>query len=114
MSDRYPLLEEVRAALDAEGLLLRSAFHPAPEDEAPRDAATLMMVGNAGPAMWGAFRARQKRELDPLNACSRRVLSGIANRSGATPVFPFDGPPKRRSSHGRGKRKPFPTRWSGC
>jgi len=93
MRDRYPLLEEVRAALDAEGLLLRGAFHPAPEDEAPQDAATLLMVGNAGPAMWRAFRARQKREPDPLNAWSGRVLSAIADRFGATLVFPFDGPP---------------------
>ena len=93
MSDRYPLLEEVRAALDAEGLLLRGAFHPVPEDEAPLDAATLLMVGNAGPAMWRAYRASRKREQDPLNAWSGRVLSGIADRFGATPVFPFDGPP---------------------
>jgi hypothetical protein len=33
------------------------------------------------------------REPDPLNAWSRRVLSGIAERFGATTVFPFDGPP---------------------
>ena len=58
MSDRHPILDEVRATLDAEGLLLRGAFHPEPKDEAPRDAVTLIMVGNAGPATGRAFRAR--------------------------------------------------------
>lgn len=93
MSESRPLLDDVRAALDAEGLLLRGAFHPTQEDGAPRGAATLLLVGNAGPTMWRAFRNGRMREPDPLNAWTRTLLSGIADRFSAAPVFPFDGPP---------------------
>ena len=93
MSDLDPDLEELRAALGAEGLLYRGGFHPDPEDNAPPDAATLILVGNAGPDMWHAFERSRRLGADPLNDWTRRVLSGIADRFAATAIFPFDGPP---------------------
>ena len=43
------------------GLIVRGAFHPQPADDVPGcgeggGPATVVMVGNAGPAMWRATR----------------------------------------------------------
>ena len=37
------------------GLILRGGFWPSGEDEVPGAPATLLLVGNAGPAMWSHF-----------------------------------------------------------
>ena len=39
------------------GLIVRGGFHPTPADGVPGDPATLVLVGNVGPAMWQAFEA---------------------------------------------------------
>lgn len=88
----------IENACAAAGLLARGGFHPAAGDGAPADAVTLVLVGNAGPAMWRAFaRATPPSERaaarHPLDDWTRRVVGAIAGELGATPVFPFDGPP---------------------
>lgn len=55
------VLAEIDRLLGGTGLFVRGAFHPAPEDVVPaldggRSAATVVLVGNAGKAMWSAFR----------------------------------------------------------
>jgi len=85
------------ACADA-GLLARGGFHPTAGDGAPAGALTLVLIGNAGPAMWRAFSdATPAAELagarHPLDAWTRRVVGAIADRLGARPVLPFDGPP---------------------
>ncbi|HET8727788.1 MAG TPA: hypothetical protein VFO41_09780, partial [Alphaproteobacteria bacterium] len=47
------------------------------------------------PAMWRAFSASPEiaKEEAPLDAWTRRVLTGIAAATGALALFPFDGPP---------------------
>ncbi len=93
-------LEDVLAA---RGLTPRGAFHPTEIDEVPtladgRPAATLVLAGNAGPAMWDAF-ARARGD-DPrlagahaLDEFSRIVLGEIAGQFGALALLPNDGPP---------------------
>jgi ferredoxin len=94
------LLASLSAAASRHGLLVRGGFRPTAEDGVPalpdgRNAATLMLVGNAGPAMWRAFRAAPERirSDDALDAWTRRVVAEIARGAGAHPLFPFEGPP---------------------
>jgi len=89
------------------GLTLLGAFHPDPADGVPgfdlgqRGEATLILAGNAGPAMWQFFSAqrRSEDEPDPLDRWSSRTLTKIASElsvnSGhsVTALFPFEGPP---------------------
>jgi hypothetical protein len=90
----------IEAALGARGLTLRGGFHPEAADGVPalddgRPAATLMLAGNAGPAMWRAFAASPEfgAAPDPLNRWSTRVLTELAGPWGARALFPFGGPP---------------------
>ena len=55
------LLGEIDGLLAGTGLFVRGAFHPAAEDDVPaladgRPAGTVVLVGNAGKTLWGAFR----------------------------------------------------------
>ncbi|MBL8701648.1 MAG: hypothetical protein JNK67_24925 [Alphaproteobacteria bacterium] len=84
----------------AQGLLLRGGFHPGPGDGVPSlpdggRVATLLMLGNAGPAMWARFAASAESRAtpSPLDLWTRRVVAEIADAVGAYPLFPFGGPP---------------------
>lgn len=86
----------IRSALAAYGLIARGGFHPVTDDNVPGNPATLVLVGNAGPDMWAAFnRARGDYgdRTDSLDAWITDVLNGVATAVGATPLFPFGGPP---------------------
>ncbi|MDJ0947111.1 MAG: ferredoxin, partial [Kiloniellales bacterium] len=95
------MLERIAAALASLGLILRGGFRPDPEDAVPalRDAAaagTLLLVGNAGPAMWQAFQAAPEaadRKANPLDRWIARGLGALAEDLGAEARFPFEGPP---------------------
>lgn len=82
-------------AARAAGFLVRGGFHPQPGDRVPpltdgTAPATVVLLGNAGPAMWNAFQATGESSLDDW---TRRVVDGIAAALGARPVYPFTGPP---------------------
>jgi len=88
----------IEAVVRAAGLTPRGAFHPLAEDGVPalgdgRPVGTLVLVGNAGGAMWAAFARARRDEPQPLDAWSRRVVDALAARLGAMPLFPFGGPP---------------------
>lgn len=56
----------------------------------------LILVGNAGSAMWTVFRSSPEFADDlpnPLDRWTRRVGEAVATELGAGVVFPFDGPP---------------------
>jgi len=93
-------VDDVKSALDEVGLIVRGAFHPKPMDEVPRLAdgssvKTLMIVGNAGPAMWHVFKADggHDGEPDSMNCWTRSVMTKVAGTLGAGVWFPFQGPP---------------------
>jgi hypothetical protein len=94
-------LAEIAAALARHGLLARGGFHPAAADGVPplptgKAARTVVLVGNAGPAMWEHFRAVPEMDdgaPDALDRWTRRVVDDIAVELGAVPLFPFGGPP---------------------
>lgn len=82
------------------GLIVRGAFHPQPADDVPGcgeggGPATVVMVGNAGPAMWRAFAASQPDAFshNAMNDWSAAVIAGIAAETGGRALFPFTGPP---------------------
>jgi hypothetical protein len=91
-------LPQIEIALEPYGLIVRGGFHPEPADNVPGDPAALILVGNAGPAMWHAFEAaradgRYGDSANPLDDWVRDALTQAANALGATPLFPFGGPP---------------------
>lgn len=88
-----PALERVAEAVAPAGLLCRGGFHPEPADGVPGAAATLVMIGNAGPALWQAFARAQDEGPDPMDSWTRRVVDRAARTLGARAVYPFDGPP---------------------
>ena len=84
--------------LSAHGLILRGGFQPAEEDGLPplpdgRPARLLMLVGNAGPALWRAFsQAPEAQDGDPhpLNRWTRRVVEEVAAGFEASALYPFE------------------------
>lgn len=94
-------LDELLRRLAQHGLMLRGGFRPAPEDDVPvlpggAAPATLLLVGNAGPALWRSFSASPELgdgAPDPLDRWTRRVLAAVAAEFDAVPLFPFGGRP---------------------
>ena len=93
--------DAVVAAVEAEGLASRGAFHVVANDAVPpfadgAPAATLVLVGNTGPDMWPAFAASEEANdgaPDALDRWSRRVVSRLARTLDGAAYFPFGGPP---------------------
>lgn len=59
-------------------------------------AATLVLLGFVGDKGWEHFAGSPEirdGERNPLDRWSRRVIEGIASALGATPLYPFGGPP---------------------
>jgi epoxyqueuosine reductase QueG len=54
---------------------------------------TIVLVGNAGPAMFQRFAAERDPDRDLMDDWCRDVLPALAAELGATAVFPFDKPP---------------------
>ena len=90
---RFVNYASVIEALEPHGLIARGGFEPRSGDGLGPDAAVVVMVGNAGPAMWRAFAQAREQTADPLNRWTRRVLDAVARRFGAEARYPFDGPP---------------------
>ena len=88
------LLGGIDRYLAGSGLFARGAFHPAPEDEVPAlagggAAGTVVLVGNAGQAMWRAFRdaVTDLGGKDPLDTWVDAQLERVAAAIGAEIVF---------------------------
>ncbi|WP_027288766.1 4Fe-4S dicluster domain-containing protein [Rhodovibrio salinarum] len=87
---------ELADALEGHGLLLRGGFQAAPDDRLPEGSGTVLMVGNAGPALWQVFTQAPEAtdgQPDGLDRWTRRVMHEFATAFGARPVLPFEGPP---------------------
>lgn len=98
MGGAGPDYAAIAGALAAEGLTARGGFHPEPADGVPPCGAasgtgTLVLVGDVGGRMWPAFSATREEGPDPLDRWTRRVVDRVAERLGARPLYPFEGPP---------------------
>lgn len=86
----------IRAAVQAAHLDIFGAFHPNSTDDAPAGCATLLLLGPHEPGFWAHLTDspewRDGRP-DPVDRWSQRVIAELAVRFGATPLFPFGGPP---------------------
>jgi hypothetical protein len=96
-----PLLTDVvAAALDGTGLIVRGGFHPEPDDQVPalpdgRPALSVVLVGNAGGALWRNFVAAGPHA-DPLHPFDRwlnPILRDKGDALGAHTILPSKGPP---------------------
>jgi len=83
----HPVLAAIgRASFTALGW-----FAPKPEDEIPREARFVILIGNAGPAMFRRFQ--REGGGGTLDDWTRRAVSALAGDLDAEAVFPFDKPP---------------------
>jgi hypothetical protein len=95
------ILDRIEDGLKTQGLLMFGGFAPDATEGVPplpdgRAPATLLMIGNAGPAAWAAFSAAPEAadgERDPMDRWSKRVLGRLAAEHGGSAIFPSDGPP---------------------
>ncbi len=95
------MIEEITAALGANGLILRGGFLFPPHDGAPNGvsgapAKCVLLVGQAGAAPWPHFlrwrRQQPKVIANPLDTWSRQVIGAVAEKFGARAVSPSDKP----------------------
>jgi hypothetical protein len=84
------LLERLMARLSRDGLILRGGFYPEPGETELEGVLAVLLVGNAGSAMWQAFAPHVDGERNPLDRWTKRVIDPIAQKFGARAVYPFD------------------------
>ena len=92
------MLHPVLTAIEAEGFTALGWFDCEPADRVPAlangvPAASAVIVGNAGPAMFARFAAEHDPARDTLDDWCRTVLGRLAASLGAGVHFPFDVPP---------------------
>ncbi|WP_420107544.1 hypothetical protein [Mesorhizobium qingshengii] len=94
-------VEDLAAALSANGLILRGGFTFADCEEAPHGpsgapAKSVLLVGQAGAAPWAHFlrwREQQPQVIaNPLDSWSRQVIGDVAETFGGRAVSPSDKP----------------------
>lgn len=91
----------IAQALAPTGLTVRGGFQPDGADALPpvpsgEAAATVLLVGNAGPAMWKAFSNSSQAHdggLHPLNRWTRHHMDALASAIGGLALYPFDTTP---------------------
>ncbi len=92
-------IEAIKAELGRYGLVFRGGFNPDPGEMVgtfSSQIGTVVLVGNAGSAMWQAFQAQpiaSDDAPDPLNRWIEEVVDEIALGLGARAVYAHNGPP---------------------
>jgi len=95
------VLERISKRLAGTGLILRGGFATRPEDRLPplpggKAPPSLVLIGNAGPALWAAFAAGPEAGdglPHPLNRWTRRLVDEVAAAEAAAPLYPFETEP---------------------
>ena len=82
----HPILTAIRRA----GFTPLGWFAPKPDDRAPQGARFVILIGNAGPAMFRRFAAERDPSTDSMDAWTRDVVTLLARDLEAQAVYPFD------------------------
>lgn len=85
--------DQIAAEIAAASFAVLGSFHPDPDDQVPGRAATLVLIGNAGPKMWQRFCAERADANTTMDSWTSKVLSELAEALGGTMAFPFAKPP---------------------
>ncbi|SFD59449.1 hypothetical protein SAMN04488523_101432 [Sulfitobacter brevis] len=88
--------EDAQVAATAVHLRILGGFHPTPEDRAPHDCKTLLLLGPDEPAFWPQFCTSPEYldgAADPMDRWSVRVVGALAADLDAAALYPFGGPP---------------------
>ncbi len=93
-----PDVSEIERAVTEAAFTPLGWFHAGDSDGVPllasgAAAATVLLVGNAGPDMWRRFVAERTAPAQTMDNWSSTVLRELATRLGATAHFPFAKPP---------------------
>ena len=83
----------VLGAINRAGFTALGWFVPAPSDQVPPDTPFIILIGNAGPAMFHRFVRERDHSTTLLDVWTREVVTHLARDLDATAVFPFDKPP---------------------
>lgn len=91
------MLKELARAVEETGFCLRGGFKldGAQRQVLPANCASavsVVLIGNAGPAMWDRFAPPPHQIPDPLDSWTRAKLTNVAERFGAAALFPFQRP----------------------
>ncbi len=90
------ILDDLEQAATARHLTVLGGFHPEPQDAAPANCKTLVLLGPDEPAFWPAFTQSpewQDGAADPMDRWSTRVIGDWADDLDATALYPFGGAP---------------------
>jgi epoxyqueuosine reductase QueG len=85
----HPILNAIRRA----GFTPLGWFAPGAHDGVPGEARFVILIGNAGPAMFRRFARDRDPRRDALDDWSREVIGNLARDLDARALFPFDKPP---------------------
>lgn len=83
------MLTGIAHALRPLGLILRGGFYPEAGEAGLEGVGVVILVGNAGSAMWAAFAPAIDGKPNPLDRWTQRVVDPIAEEFGARAVYPF-------------------------
>lgn len=96
----WRLFRRLETGLTRAGLIVRGGFHPNATDNVPllpdgKSVGTVVLIGNAGSALWRAFQdsAPDLCQKNPLNDWLRPKIVAAATAVGAHVLYPHDGPP---------------------
>ncbi len=68
-------------------------FTPRPGDGVVGECRLVLLIGNAGPAMFRRFARERDPDIDQLDEWTRAVVAPLSRGLGACAVYPFDKPP---------------------
>lgn len=92
------MMTDIAAAIDAAGFIVLGCLGNADPalSSAPQGTRTLLLIGWGGGGRWPLFQASPEYTdgaADPLDRWTKRVVDELADRLGARPLYPSDGPP---------------------
>lgn len=87
------MLDRLDRYLDEFGLITRGGFHPGAGDPMADEFATVLLIGNAGSALWQPFEENHTPHQHALDIWTKQILDKAAALFSATAYYPFEGPP---------------------